>query len=63
MKKLFKFFAFVAGAAAAVAAGLAIYKKFFEIDDDYVPITLDKEEAEEETDAEEADDTEAAEEE
>ena len=35
MKKLFKFLFFLAGIAAAVAAGLLIYKKFFEIDEDY----------------------------
>lgn len=70
LKKIFKFLLWVAGIAAAVAAGLFIYKKFFAVDDDfddedfddyddydeedfepvkreYVPITLDKEEAEE----------------
>ena len=35
MKKLFKFLLFLAGVAAAVCAGLLIYKKFFEIDEDY----------------------------
>ncbi len=35
MKRLFKFLFFLAGIAAAVAAGLLIYKKFFEIEEDY----------------------------
>lgn len=34
-KKILKFVLWVAGIAAAVAAGLVIYKKFFELDDDF----------------------------
>ena len=35
MKKLVKFLVAIAGIAAAVCTGLYVYKKFFEIEDDF----------------------------